>query len=529
MADILLQQKIYPYDGQQDSTRNPLLISPKDIVDSNNIVYTTYSTKKLRPGITPLLTSPRPVGNHILSSIDFWRLGQQRVVYWDGQSIWAVNPSTQTSVNISGGLPLPVDEVVTFLAFQGLLLIFFSGGQTPIKAWTMTGNIYDMLPADPAAAPIPNAPFGRVFLNSLWIPDPTIPGRMMASVPGTPNDFTSAGAQVYDLDINDGDPDGITAIFPPFFSSLYVTKRLSIFRGTPQILADGTLVIPFIKISDGVGCISHNGVIAAESQIFFPSDWGWHTFESTTKISAVDTSLLSLPIQPIWTADTNFARSQYITGLYDRDLNSLIIMFPAAAYNFATDVWGYSITAQKWYRWSEFNHTSMCRYVDQVTKKLRTLVFSDTGQIGYLDKSVTTDYGEKFGCQIVSGIIAPAGSPDDAFHFNYMAPIFVPQLDGEFTITYKLDGVVIETLTFSMRDTSLGDALGVDFITGVSVLGGVPTVKINKVRTEGTGMFYQLFIEYTPKDREEAGVGFEMLGILMDVISITKSVGERIA
>jgi len=41
MPEALLQQKIYPYDGAYDATKHPLLISPKDVVDSQNIIYTT--------------------------------------------------------------------------------------------------------------------------------------------------------------------------------------------------------------------------------------------------------------------------------------------------------------------------------------------------------------------------------------------------------------------------------------------------------------------------------------------------------
>ena len=532
MPDSILQQKIFPYDGSQDSTKNPILISPKDIVSSNNIVYTTYSTKKIRPGVSPIFNVPFSGDRTILGCYDYWRLGRQYIVAWDGIDVWAYDPVSQTRDKITGSTSLPQNETVSFCVLSGLLIIFFGGNETPIQAWNQTGSLFDL------SSDAPYASFGRTWLNSLWVPDPDVEGRILKSKTGDPTDFTTGDADVVDLDVNDGDPDGITAIFPPFFGSLYVAKRLSVFKITPTILSDGTTIIyTGVKISDGVGCISHNGVVAAEQQIFFPSDYGWHLFQSTNKLSSIDTDLMSINIQPIWTGDTNFARSEYIQTSYDRSLNSILAIFPAASYSYPTDVWGYSLVAQKWYRWQEFNHTSIGRYIDKTNKRVRTMVGSSDGKLGFLDDSRTTDYGHRFGCLVESGLISPAGAPDELFAFNYIAPLFVPQTSGSFTITYKIDGVTIETLTFNMEDSSLGDNLGEDFVTGLSVLGGLPQIKLNKTRMSGYGMIYQVFIEYSPpqservtEDTEELEeVGFELLGLFVDVSPVSKGIGERVA
>lgn len=532
MPDSLIQQKIFPYAGGQNSTKNPILISPSEVVSTNNIVYTTYSTKRLRPGVVPAFPQQPSGGRKILACCDFWRYGKQTIVYYDGQRIRTIDPLNNAFDDITGGINFPIDEVCTLVIFNGLLMIFFSGGKIPVMAWGGTGEIFPLIIAPNGS---PNAPFGCVWLNSLWIPDISNPGRMCKSKTGDPTDFLSADADQSDLDLNDGDPDGITAIFPPFFGSLYVAKRLSLFKISTQYLPDGTLVFPQSKISEGVGCISHNGVVAAEQNIFFPSDYGWHSFQSTNKIAAIDTDLMSKDIQPLWVSDTNFKRSQYIQGHYDRSINSIICMFPSASYNFPTDVWGYSLVAQKWYRWEEFGHTSMCNYIEKGTKRLRTMVGSSEGMIGYLDETKTTDYGKRFGCSVQSGIICPSGSPDDNFSFNYLAPLFVPQTAGEFSVTYKIDGRTIETIKYNMKDTSLGDDLGFNFITGQSVLGGVPTIKFVKTRMSGYGMLYQLFVEYDPQNKDievepdSDEIGFELLGVFVDVSSVTKGIGERVA
>ena len=519
MVDTPQQLKLYPYDGSQDSTRHPLLINPKDIVDSDNIIYTTYSTKKLRPGLTPAFAN-RPSGNrHILAGVDFWRLGVQRIVEYDGQFIYSVIPSSGVKSDISFGHVIPIDEVCSFVQFQGLLCIFFYGNQTPPKKWTQTGGITDL------SVDAPNAPFGRIFLNALWIPDPDTPGRVLKSNTGDPTDFTGGDAAAYDLDINDGDPDGITAIFPPFFGSLYVSKRYSIYKLTPVIIADGSIVFSVAKIVDGIGCIAHNAVVALESTVIFPSDRGIHYLQSTDKLSTITTTFLSEQIQPPWFEETNFNRAKYMQAVYDISLTSYLLIFPRQGRNFPTDVWGYSLASNKWYRWRSYNHTSIFRYVDFNNKKLRTMVGSAVGDFGIIDDTVHNDYGVKYASYVQSGIIS-AGGPDSRYQFKSIAPIFVPQIVGKFTITYKINGRTIETLEFNMTSSDLGDILGEDFVLGQSVLGGLPQVIMNDKRTMGSGNFYSLTIEHTPDDQTQYDEGFELLGILVTVDEINRLTGK---
>ena len=522
MPSNVVQQRLFPYDGTQDSTKNPILISPKDIVYSNNIVYTTYSTKKKRPGLRYAFDIIKKTGDIVLAAHDFWRLGKQYVVIWDGKRIKAIDPTLDTIDDISGDFELPTDESVTFVPYQGVLIIFFGGNNTIPKYWDQTGSIQNL------SATISLASFGRVWFNRLIVPDPTVQGRLLLSQTGSPTAFTGGDSTTIDLDPNDGDPDGITAIFPPFFGSLYVAKRLSLYKITPVQIDATTIVFSRSKISDGIGCISHNGVCAAENQIFFPSDWGWHQFESTDKISEVDTSLLSREIQPIWREDTNFNSAKYIQSIYDRQLNSILCIFPSGSFTFPTDLWGFSLVAKKWYRWSDYNQTAFCRYIDAENKKLYTMVGSNKGELGLIDPDVKNDYGKKISCFIQSGIIAPAGEPDDEFSFEQIAPIYVPQVTGSFSITMKIDGVTTFTQEFDMEDTSLGDELGIDFITGQSILGGLPNVAMEKTRINGQGMLYQLIIEHVQNDAEE-DVDFELLGILFDMDRINKKTGKRVA
>ncbi len=517
--DILAELKLVPYDGSQDSTKHPLLIRPDDIVSSDNIIYTTYSTKKKRPGLKKQFQAVVPGGRPILSGFDFFRLGTQRTVAYNGNRLYAFNPSGVLD-DITGPYSLPQNEVVSFLAFQGLLVIFFSGGNFAPKRWTQSGNIVDL------SATAPNAPFGRVWLNKLWLPDPTVPGRLLHSNTGTV-DFTGGDSGSIDLDVNDDNPDGLTAIFPPFFGAqgaLYVTKRFSLYKISPVFLSDGTLQFAPTKISDGIGCLSHNAVVAISSVIMFPSDLGVHVLSSTDKLSEVETDFVSSQIQPEWVNGVNFNRAKYMYAAYDRTLSSYIVAFPSISRLYPDSVWGYSILAKKWYKWRNFNHTCLFRYLDPITKRVRTMVGSKTGQLGVLDETKTTDYGIPFNLTFQSGLITPSGMVQDQFCFSNLTAVFVPQLKGSFTITYKIDGRTIETLTFNMEDTSLGDSLGVDFIPGQSVLGGIPKVNVSKKEVKGSGMIYEFFLEHKGQSFVDGEEGFEFLGLILDVDRVSPNV-----
>ncbi len=520
MPETILQQKIFPYDGAFDATKHPLLISPKDVVDSNNIVYTTYSTKKKRPGTTQAFKTRYSGNRKILSGIDFWRLGTQRIVFYDGRQIIAYNVAQDRYDDIGIGFDIPIDSVVHFVAFQGLLIVTFEDGVTTPKAWTGTGAMYDL------DSSLPASPFCRVWLNKLWMPDPTVPGRLLHSQTGF-TVFTGGDSGSLDLDVNDGDPDGLTAIFPPFFGSLYVTKRFSTYRIQQVQFFDGSIEFSLFKISDGIGCISHAAVAAAPGNIFFPSDEGIHYFVSTDKLSEIETEDFSLQIQPLWTEETNFKRSRYMHGIYDRKLKSYILLYPSESNLFPNDAWGYSVAAKKWYRWKDYNHTCLFHYVDSTSKKLKTLVGSRNGDIGFIDSTSTDDYGTPINLSFQSGIICPGGMPDDKYAFNAMSPIFVPQLAGKFKITYKIDGKFIETLEFEQDSQLTGGELGEEFVLGVTPLGGIPQVVCDNRRIKGYGMMYEFFVEH--EGVIGGNDGFEFLGLLLDVDKTTKVTGRTVA
>lgn len=508
-------QSIFPYKGGENSTFNPILLSPSDITASNNIIYTTYASKRKRPGIVQAFTNRTPGNNKILGAIDFWRLGTQRIVYYNGKNIIAATNSGVVDI-IDGSSPIPIDEAVSFLAFAGLLIIFFYGGQTRPQAWTQSGKVFDLFSDNYFPA------FGKIWLNRLWIPDPDVPGRLLASRTGDPTSMTGGDSTSIDLDVNDNDPDGITAIFPPFFGSLYVAKRFSLYKITPVTLSDGTIVFSSYKISE-TGCISHNAVFTKEQNIIFPSDEGLHNFTSTDKTSEVETDLISYKIRTDWTDQVNFNRAKYMSAVYDKSLNAAFILYPSVGSNYCNSVFGYSFSQSEWFSWDNFNHTSILRYLDSPVKKQRTMVCSSSGDIGYLDLNENLDYGKSYDLFFDSGLISPSMAPHKSYAYAYVTLIFAPQISGSFNFSYQIDGKTVGTISIRM-EADLDENLGEDFETGVSYLGSTAAVKVVTVRLKNIGNTYSFSIDHNPADSEDTG--FEILGIVMRMEEATTKIGE---
>ncbi len=527
MPEQLLQHKIFPYIGSLDTTKHPLLINPLDIVDVNNIIYTTYSTKRLRPGISPLFTTSRkPFGGaRCLNSIDYWRGGNQFLIVLQNNRIKIINNDGVVD-DITGDLQIDSSETVSFLKIQGLVILFFSSGTKVPYKWTGTGLITPLTDGF-----IPNATMGRMFLNSLFIDDPSVPGRIYKSVTGDITDFTSIDAQQFDFEINDGDPDGVTAIFPPFNNSLYVTKRFSIYALTPNYDAEGGIFFAQRSIySEGIGCNSHNAVVSVEGLIFFTSDHGVHILKDSDKVSGIESDFVSAKIQTIYADSINFSRAAFMKAIYDVKTSSYLLLYPSVGEQYCNALFGYSIRAGDWYKWDNYNQSTFCKRINKDTKSIDTVVFSNDGDVGYIDQSVNSDYGVRYPCYLQSGIISPAGKPDDAFVFKYITSIFVPQATGTFTLSYFINGVFQETLTFNMVSSQRTNPLGDGFTLGIrSRLGGGPLLKLEKQTIHGDGLFYSWYIEYNPSNNTDVSEYFELLGILVDVDGAEKTIGEVVS
>lgn len=527
MADTSSRLNLFPYDGGFDATKHPVLLDPKDLVEMNNIIYTTYNTKKLRPGISEIWTGTSPYLNgRIISSIDFHRSSYQWIVFFDGKKIRARNFSG-IEIDITPGAVYLNGENVCFLVYTGLLIAFFPGTTYKPHYWTGSGFMEEIADAPEGCS------FGRVWLNSLWVDDPAVPGRLLKSKTGDPLDFTTSDAEEFDLDVNDGDPSGITAIFPGNASggsntnNLFVSKRLSLYRITAQY--DSTLGSFYFyqsKISDGLGCVSHHSAVAVEDYILFASDRGIHVLSGSTNQSGMETDFLTKDIQPLYVGDLNSTRAAYMRAVYDPTRNCYLIAYPEKGRDYCSSVWGFSLYSKRFFRWQGFEQSCLFRYIDPVDGVIRVGTGSTTGKMGYLNDEIHSDFGVKYGAYLQSGIIIPDGKIRNSYSLSKLAACYVPQSNGKITVSYRVNGYNVESIDFEQYSSDNEEVLGDNFILGSSTLNSIPQIISDTVNTKSYGEFFQFSVEYKPDSSSEEDAGFELLGLVMDLQPTSSSIGR---
>lgn len=520
MVDKYPQQKIYPYLGSQNSTVHPVLINPKDIVFSDNIIYTLSNTKKNRPGLYRFFPNQKPSGSEaIVSGVDFhsWNATtfsfDQYFVYVQGTNVKAYNVANDTYTIIKSNIATGYQ--IVFEKFFGLLIMCVGDKRTVPQMWNGIGLMEDLY--DDAIFDV-HPTICRAFYNRLWIDDPAIPGRSYGSTTGDPTDWTTDVKEV-DYNLTDGDPIGLSAFMPPKDGLMYVGKRHSLYSLNPTYVSGSIEFIPK-EISTGadIGCISHNACVSAAGQIFFPSERGFHRLVSSDIILGIDTQFASAKIQYDWVNSISMEKAQLMHSEYDPEYNSIFVVYAKDQDTYANHLFGYSLTSEDWYHWESFGQSAVGRIVD-AQKKRKTVFLSKFGDVGFLNSNKTSDYGQRFTMKIKSGIISPSGYPDGAYKFKFANFVFTPCSSGSFEFILRQNGRHIQTYTIPLVPSEDYNNLGDEFILGLSNLGGVPSVYSYPQELKGDGMFYDFLITFTPKADSE---NLDIIGILMDVDPIRK-------
>jgi hypothetical protein len=500
------QTQLLPYDGEQNSTRNPLLLDPKDVVLAENVIYTDDSTKRLRPGLKKAFES-KPWGNtKIISQIQYHTFDKGwRLVCYDGLKIFSLDENLNYDV-LQSSIDIPLNTNVVFEVFFGVLCIFFGDKITYPLKWTMTGAMTQLHSTAPVCT------LGRVFQNRLWVDDVSVPGRVLYTGVNS-LDFSSGGE--VDCDPFDGDPDGIRAIHPPLFGSFYVSKRLSTYKIAFQF--DGTDIFYYsVKLSNSIGCVSHSASVASEGAIFFPSDKGIHVLDQSDKISGIETQFLSDPIRKNYINTVNFERSEYMRGFWDTELNSYVLLFPSVGSEYSNEAFGFSAKAGKWYYWPLFNHTSACTFIDSNdSKKRKTLLATNNGNFGFFDFTINSDYGVRNRFRIVSSILLPTGNVKGYQVLEYITLVCQNIIDGKIKLTSLIDGRFSEEIFFDMTD-KVPAKISESFKIGSSAIGGITPYMHNTQKAKGSGRSFQFVLDWEPDQSLDETAVPEILGVILD-------------
>jgi len=272
--------KLIPWKGGLNLSIDSTVLNTQQVVKADNIIQDIDEIKKKREGIK-FFDDASSSGESIIGLVDYWRTDSAGA---KDQILVGVssNGNMYRYDDTGARTTLTVDDTaitnptrVSFQVMNDILIIGFDGSTNVPKKYNPddSANVKDL-----GGSP-PNFLFVSEHLGRLWTNDKNNPERFHYSSTGTIEEWngtTDSGA--LDIFPGDGDPEGITGIFPSFKGSIFVAKLTKLYEIsglTPESFAIN-------PISMGVGVSSHASIITVDQDdIFFASQRGFHSLAAT--------------------------------------------------------------------------------------------------------------------------------------------------------------------------------------------------------------------------------------------------------
>lgn len=231
---------------------------------------------------------------------DFWRYGTtltptQQLVSVAGKSIYySTGSGSWTAATISSSFGSSSSTKTTVTLAGDYAVINDAQGTTPPVAWNQTalvqfGSTGVVLPIYTAAS---------YHLNRLWTGGlSTAPSAVNATAAN--NIFDSTGTDTVGFTVAIGDGDQVMGLSQPFYGSLYIWKGPQ-FGSVYQLSGNTAATFELAEVAHGAPLLNPKALISTPTDIYWMSNYGIHSLQTTVKFGNVEQAFLSLPIQRMW-------------------------------------------------------------------------------------------------------------------------------------------------------------------------------------------------------------------------------------
>jgi hypothetical protein len=317
----------------------------------------------------------------------------------------------------------------------------------------------------------PDASFMQEHLGRLWANDKTS-DLLHYSTTGDFEEWQGVGdSGALDIVAGDGDPTGVTAIFPPFKGRLIVAKRDRSFQISGFTPEDWTIE----PLSNGIGSESHAAVVAVDmDDVMFWSRRGVHSLKSTANFGDFETGYISQKIKPTFEKISKSYLSD-VQGVYVPELNAVAWTVTEEGNALNNALWLYSITTKEWFRWPDQSAISLCTHQD-ASGKQRLMWSTSDGEVRRAQNGDYTDVTDLSPTgailyKIVSGTIYPDSNPHTIKGFKKLSFLYKPKGKYQFNVKVWVDNIPVQSDGTTFAAGVTGAKLGSTFILGSSVLG----------------------------------------------------------
>jgi hypothetical protein len=379
------------------------------------------------------------------------------------------------------------------------IVIAFNNTTSPKKWKHQTGTTFENLGGSP-----PNFAFCRSHINRLFAAgDPANPDRLYYSSTENHEEWNGAGTSgAIDIFPGDGDPEGLTAIFPATKGVLFVAKRNRLYRVDTSDPDDVNWTVD--HVSRGIGCIGHNAVCAVgQDDMLFVSDRGVHSMAATQKFGDFESAYLSKDIQKefhTWNKD----RFKQFWMCFVPEMNSVLLAVSPDGFDSNNEIHLFNVEDKQWYRFPELACESM--WVAKIDNRNVLVLGNSAGRVNYLSQNTFNDNGVAISFDVKTGTIYPDNQPRTVKDFKKVSLFYKPKESGTITAKFKIDNFDEQTLTFDVSGQF--DALGTEFVLGESVLGLYQPLPVITLPVDGAGHGFSLRLLQSGLNEEVEVYGF---------------------
>lgn len=497
--------QLMPWLGGRNTTLDPAIVPNNQLVAADNTLFSIDLARRKRAGWQYLDSSSIGADINIMAGIDYWAnvsstKTQREVVVSSEPAIYSYTSSgTRTALTMKAGSNALVAGFA-FASFEVMnedLIISFSNATTPKKWDNQTGTEWEDLGGSP-----PNFAFCRSHINRIFAAGvESNRDRLYYCATDDHEDWSGADAGALDIFPGDGDPEGITAIFPTIKGAIFVAKRNRLYRvNTVGDPTEWTVE----EVSRGIGCVGHNAVTAVgQDDVIFVSDRGVHSLAATDSFGDFESQYLSKDIQKDFT-NWNKGRYKAMWMTYIPELNSMALAISGAGSSVNNEIHLLNVEDKQWYRFTGINCQALWRA--KLSNRDVLMTGNDQGRISQLSRNEFNDNTAAIPFRVKTGTIYPDNSPLTVKGYKKVSLFYRPKGDYTLTARFKIDNYPLQTLTFDLSGEF--DALGTDFVLGTSVLGLSSAVPSVTQPVDGYGHGFSLELLQPEVDEEAEIYGF---------------------
>jgi len=304
---------VHPALGGLDISSDPTVLDPNFLVVADNIEYREGGQRKRRPGFRVYSTATGSTGANLGTPMvsgtasvraiqDFWKYGAsltpvQHYVSVTGASIFASTGNGKwTALTATSSFGVDSNRQ-TNITLAGDFAVISDGVSAPV-AYDQTALLSTALVQPTTGSLWPKFTHSSYHLNRLFYQGiSTAPSRVDYTAAG--NIFDSTGADTGNFPVGTGDGDQVMALSKPFYASLYVFKGPQ-FGSVWQLSGATPALFSMVQVSQGAPILNPRALVTTPTDIYWLSQYGVHSLQTTVKFGNVEEAFLSLPIQRLW-------------------------------------------------------------------------------------------------------------------------------------------------------------------------------------------------------------------------------------